>query len=211
VLSVEGIRVELRQDAAPCRYAIDPQDRRVDHAGGSITVSVETLSGCSWTAASSASWLSVTAGASGNASGTVTLLAAANTGSERVGRATIAGQTFTVVQSAQPPPAPGPPTPSPNPIPAPPPTPEPAPPPAPPPGTPIELKGTMGAASGACPYVTFTLASRVIVANGSTDYERGSCGDLQTGIKVEVRGRLRAGGSVDAERIKFEKGRDDDE
>jgi hypothetical protein len=215
VLLVEGVRVELKQDAAPCRYAIDRHDQRIGHAGGSITVSVATLSGCSWTTASAAPWLTVTGGASGNASGTVELLAAANTGSERVGRATIAGEALTVVQDAppaptpapppSPDPTPAPPAPPPNPPPSPPPPAPPKPDPPPPPPKPVDLNGTVGTASGACPDVTVTVGSATIVANASTDYDRGRCSDLRAGIEVEVRARPRSGGIFDAERIKFEK------
>jgi hypothetical protein len=54
--------------------------------------------------------------------------------------------------------------------------------------------------------VTFTVGSATIVANASTDYDRGNCGDLRAGIEVEVRARPRSSGSIlDAERIKFEK------
>ncbi len=42
----------------------------------------------------------MTNGASGSGNGTVTLTVAANGGSQRVGTVTIAGQTFTVTQSA---------------------------------------------------------------------------------------------------------------
>jgi len=53
--------------------------------------------------------------------------------------------------------------------------------------------------------VTFTVGSATIVANASTDYDRGKCSDLRAGLGVEVRGRPRTNGIVDAERIKFEK------
>jgi uncharacterized protein DUF5666/all-beta uncharacterized protein len=221
VLSVEGVRVELKQDAAPCRFAIDPHDARIGYAGGSIEVAVQTLSGCSWTASSSASWLTVTGGASGNASGTVTLLAAANTGSERAGRATISGETITVVQDALPPsPVPGPPpspdpTPLPSPIPPPnpppPSPPPPSPPPQPDPPKPVDLKGTIVFALGVCPDVGFRVASATVIANNSTYYDRGSCSDLRSGAEVEVRGLPRGDGSFDAQSIRFDKKGDHDE
>jgi hypothetical protein len=55
---------------------------------------------CTWTAVSNnTSWLSVTAGATGNGNGTVNFSAAANpNGTTRAGTLTIAGQTFTVNQ-----------------------------------------------------------------------------------------------------------------
>ena len=56
--------------------------------------------GCAWTAASSASWITVTSGASGSGNGSVGYSIAANTTiSSRAGIVTIAGQAFTVTQA----------------------------------------------------------------------------------------------------------------
>jgi len=64
------------------------------------TVNVTTAAACTWTAASNASWLTITAGASGTGNGTVRFdVAQNNTGSDRVGTLTIAGLTFTVDQN----------------------------------------------------------------------------------------------------------------
>ena len=70
-------------------------------AGEAESVAVTSPTGCAWTAASTASWLTVTSGASGSGNGTVALTVAANTvATARTGTATIAGQTFTVTQAA---------------------------------------------------------------------------------------------------------------
>lgn len=62
-----------------------------------VTASVNT---CAWTAASNASWITITGGSSGTGSGTVSYSVAANTSaSPRSGTMTIAGQTFTVNQA----------------------------------------------------------------------------------------------------------------
>ena len=53
---------------------------------------------------SNAPWITVTSGATGSGNGTVTFSVAANTGAQRTGTLTIAGQTFTVTQAAAPPP-----------------------------------------------------------------------------------------------------------
>jgi hypothetical protein len=84
-----------------CTFTINPTTEAVGAAGASgINVSVATTAGCAWTATSNASWLTITAGSSGNGNGTVTLSAAANSGGARTGTATIAGRTFTVNQAA---------------------------------------------------------------------------------------------------------------
>ena len=63
-------------------------------------MSVTTSAACTWTATSNASWITVTGGASGTGSGSVTYTAAANDGAARTGTLTIAGSTLTVTQPA---------------------------------------------------------------------------------------------------------------
>ena len=65
------------------------------------TVKVTTISGCTWTATSNASWLTITSGASGTGSGDVTYSVAANSGGVRTGTLTIADQTLTVTQQGK--------------------------------------------------------------------------------------------------------------
>jgi hypothetical protein len=63
-------------------------------------VDVIAGTGCSWTATSGATWLSIASGATGSGNGTVVFSAAAEeTGTPRTGTLLIAGQTFTVSQS----------------------------------------------------------------------------------------------------------------
>ncbi|MGH9144815.1 MAG: BACON domain-containing protein [Vicinamibacterales bacterium] len=69
-------------------------------AGGTATVPVTAGTGCTWTATSSATFVTITAGATGSGSGTVTATVAANTGAARSATLTIAGTTFTISQSA---------------------------------------------------------------------------------------------------------------
>ncbi len=85
---------------APCTYSISPSSQSFTSSGGSGTVSVTAGAGCSWTAVSNAGWITVTAGASGSGNGTVSYSVTANAGAARSGTITIAGQTFTVTQSA---------------------------------------------------------------------------------------------------------------
>ena len=61
------------------------------------SVSVTGTTGCTWTAVSNSSWITVSAGASGSGNGSVSLSVASNTStSSRTGTVTIAGQTYTV-------------------------------------------------------------------------------------------------------------------
>jgi len=77
---------------------LSPSSLIVDSAGGSSSVGVRGV--CSWTAASNASWLTITSPTSGNGNGGITYSVARNTGPARTGTMTIAGQTFTVTQQA---------------------------------------------------------------------------------------------------------------
>src|SRR5262249_4062851 len=149
ILEVNNTQLTVTQDAALCRFSVSPQSATVPAIGGSVTVALATLNGCTWTAASDASWLTVASAASGTGSASITLRAPENPGVERTATVRSAGQTIPVTEEgsiiAPPPtpapiptpvPAPGPPTPTPTPPPAPTPTPTPVPTPPPPPPTP---------------------------------------------------------------------------
>ncbi|HSX59241.1 MAG TPA: M12 family metallo-peptidase, partial [Tahibacter sp.] len=85
-----------------CTSTIAPMSASVGAAAASGSIAVTTsASNCTWTAASTANWITVTSGGgpfAGN--GSVSYTVAANTGAARSGTLTIAGQTFTVSQQA---------------------------------------------------------------------------------------------------------------
>ena len=81
-----------------CAYTIAPSSQNFGAGGGTGSVAVTTASGCDWAAVSNNSFISITAGAIGNGSGTVSFTVAPNTGPARTGTLTVAGQTFTVTQ-----------------------------------------------------------------------------------------------------------------
>ncbi|HMV47227.1 MAG TPA: M12 family metallo-peptidase [Blastocatellia bacterium] len=87
----------VTQDSG-CTFSIAPTSQNFSASGGSSSVGVTTAAGCSWTAVSNDSWLTVTGGATGTGNGVVGYSVAANTGNARTGTITIAGQTFTVNQ-----------------------------------------------------------------------------------------------------------------
>jgi all-beta uncharacterized protein len=92
------------QPPPPCTLTLSSTTASVASAAttGSVTVTA-TDSTCAWTAASNASWIAVTAGASGSGTGSVSYSIAANTASaSRTGTIAIAGQTFTVTQAGVP-------------------------------------------------------------------------------------------------------------
>lgn len=102
-VTIAGQSFQVDQAAAPttCTYSIAPSAQSMAAAGGAGSpIAVTAPGGCAWAAASNASWLTITGAATGTGSGSVSFTAGANTGAVRSGTLTIAGQTFTVSQSA---------------------------------------------------------------------------------------------------------------
>jgi len=86
--------------APTCTFAVSPKTQVAGPDGEDVVASVKAPAGCAWTAASSASWITVRAGASGTGDGSVRLAVASNSGTARTGTATIAGQQLTIEQQA---------------------------------------------------------------------------------------------------------------
>jgi BACON domain-containing protein len=87
--------------SSACNFSLSPSSQSFDAAGGTGTLSVQASSGCSWSATSNSTWISVTSGNSGTGNGTVIFLVQGNvTGQARSGSLSVAGQTFTVNQAA---------------------------------------------------------------------------------------------------------------
>jgi hypothetical protein len=84
--------------ASGCTYSINPTSQQIASAGGSAAVAVTSGAGCTWSATSNATFVSVTQGATGSGNGSVTFNVQANTGPQRSGTLTIAGRVFTVTQ-----------------------------------------------------------------------------------------------------------------
>jgi len=101
-LAVNGQQTTVTQDAASCRYNVTPANSTVSMQGGTVTVNVEALSGCAWTAQSSSSWMSIASGAAGDGNGAVRVQVGANGGDGRSGTITVAGNTVTVNQGEAP-------------------------------------------------------------------------------------------------------------
>lgn len=99
-MTIAGQTVTVTQSAAQaCTPNIAPQSRSIEASGGTVSVNVTAAGGCSWTAASDVSWMTV-APASGSGNGSVEVQVQANDGAARTGTATIAGRTFTLSQAA---------------------------------------------------------------------------------------------------------------
>ncbi len=91
----------LSLNVGDCMFSINPTTMSFGAAGGTGSTNVTASnSGCSWTATSNATWLTITGGASGTGNGSVNYSVAANSGPDRTGTLTVAGQTFTVTQAS---------------------------------------------------------------------------------------------------------------
>ena len=187
--------LRLTQAAAACTYSLSRSGDGIGAAGGSLRFEVATLTGCAWTATTTASWLSVTA-SSGSSSASIGVSVAANGGAARTGAVVVAGKSYSVSQDAAvtSPPAPAPPSP----------TPSPAPGPSPAPAT-VSLSGALSSLSGSCPAIRFTVSARLIVSDKNTDYSHGGCKDISNGDTVKVDGTTQSDGTVLATRIEITK------
>ena len=101
-LTVAGQVVTFTQDGIYCSFTISPKNRSFTAEGGSAFVNMAAQEACSWSAVSNDSWITITSGATGSGYGTIYYSVSPNTtGGDRTGTLAIAGQTFTVVQTAE--------------------------------------------------------------------------------------------------------------
>jgi hypothetical protein len=92
---------------SPCSYQVTPASIAMPATGGSAAVAVTAASGCPWTVVSDATWLSITAGASGSGDGLISIVASPSMAAgARTATLIIAGQTIAVNQDGLVPAAP---------------------------------------------------------------------------------------------------------
>jgi hypothetical protein len=96
-VTIAGIAFTLLQNGL-CAPAIKPGYYDAGRGPDDITIHVTAEDGCTWTAASTVSWVAVTQGASGSGDGIVHLAVQPNSGSARAVTLTIAGQPFALTQ-----------------------------------------------------------------------------------------------------------------
>jgi uncharacterized protein (TIGR03437 family) len=81
-----------------CSYSAKPSALTVPATGGSVTVSVQASSSCSWAITGLPDWVSLPGNVLGSGSSTVNLTVAANAGAVRTGTAFIAGVLVPITQ-----------------------------------------------------------------------------------------------------------------
>jgi hypothetical protein len=126
-IAVAEHRLDIVQEAAQCRYDVNPPRRNVDSAGGDATFNVAAMTGCAWKADSSDPWLGAAIPSSGVGNAVVRFSVSPNVSAGRTGNATIAGVNVGIDQAGSSAPAPTPPAPTPAPPAPSPPEPEPTP------------------------------------------------------------------------------------
>ena len=99
-IQVGGEAVTLTQSPADCTYAVDPPLVSVQAGGGTIELRIETRDGCTWSASTNDSWISLGAANGSGSRALVARIAANTSNSQRSGVIEIAGQTVAVTQDA---------------------------------------------------------------------------------------------------------------
>jgi Domain of unknown function (DUF5666)/Viral BACON domain len=225
---VNDTRVNVTQQAAPCRFRLNRSSVQVPPQGGSITVSVTATAGCAWTASSATAWIRGVR-TSGNGSGDAEFSVEPNGSTAHAGTITVAGLSVAIAQAAgnrsytgpPEPPAPNPPAPvppdppaptppGPAPAPTPPSDPEPEPDPSPtptpeppPPSADVSIAGRVSRLSGTCPSLSFSVDRRDVITDQKTRYTKGNCRRLEDGMEVKIEGVLLTDGVVRATKVEL--------
>lgn len=96
-LTIGGVTFTVTQTAAPCTFSPTPATISAPPAGGTGTINVSAQSGCAWSAASGAAWVTVTGSGSGAGSASYTV-EANTTGATRTASITIGDVPVTITQ-----------------------------------------------------------------------------------------------------------------
>ncbi|MGB7068167.1 MAG: BACON domain-containing carbohydrate-binding protein [Pyrinomonadaceae bacterium] len=102
-ITIGGQTFNITQGSGICTFSISPTSRSVGTALGTGSVSIDaSQQSCGWTAtvSPSAPWISISGASSGTGDGSVNYAFTANSGPQRSGTITIAGQTFTLTQAS---------------------------------------------------------------------------------------------------------------
>ncbi len=102
-IAIAGNTFTLRQEGSSCGEgaSIMPTNYHAGRGPDDIRIKVRADKGCSWTATSSVSWVTVVEGSSGSGSGDVRLAVQPNDGPDRSVTLTIAGQPFDLRQDGR--------------------------------------------------------------------------------------------------------------
>lgn len=77
--------------------------------------------------------------------------------------------------------------------------------------TEVEVEGEVSAREGDCPTLSFVVDDTRVMTDASTRFDDGECGDIENGVRVEVKGIRQADGTVKATHVEIEDDDEDDE
>jgi pro-kumamolisin-like protein/all-beta uncharacterized protein/BACON domain-containing protein len=98
-LTIAGLEFVISQAGTSCTYQIGLGNMVATTGGFNGTANIYTSAGCSWSAASNVTWISVTSGSTYTGTGTANFFVANNTNTTtRVGDLTVAGFTIQVTE-----------------------------------------------------------------------------------------------------------------
>ena len=96
-----GDRIFSVSQTGSCALTLSPTSQNLGAGAASdVTITVTTSPGCTWTATTQDSWISLAPPADGIGSGSVRFSVTANTGAARTGRIAVEGVLFTVNQAS---------------------------------------------------------------------------------------------------------------
>jgi hypothetical protein len=99
-LTIGGRPFNITQNGQSCSYSISPASSSITAAAATGNFNITAQTGCAWTAAASAPWITVTSGANGSGNGAVGFSVAANPNvTSRSGNISVSGQTYTINQA----------------------------------------------------------------------------------------------------------------
>jgi len=102
-VSVGGNTFTVNQGGATCSPTFSSSSTSVPSTAGSGTITVTAATGCSWTATTNATWITITNGSTGSGNGTVDYSLAANTGTlARTGSISVGTSSFSITQAGVP-------------------------------------------------------------------------------------------------------------
>ena len=100
VITIGGQAFNVTQTGQSCSYSISPASSSISAAAATGNFNVTAQTGCAWTAAASAQWITVTSGASGSGNGPVGFSVTANPNTtSRTGNISVGGQTYSIIQA----------------------------------------------------------------------------------------------------------------
>lgn len=97
-ITIGNATFAISQGPGNCTYTINPGSAAFPNTGGNGSFSLST--GCNWTAATQANWITITSATSGTGDSVISYTVAANTGgTSRTGTITLGGQSFSITQN----------------------------------------------------------------------------------------------------------------